>query len=150
MAYSRPPMRPRRGHRNDPADYPFRLEQRVRFYETDAMGVVHHASYLAYLETTRVEYLRSLGRPYGEIRSRDGLDFAVVGIEVTFHAPLRFDEAFAVHAAIATAGRSSFAIEYLVERDGTKVLSGFTRHAVLEAATGKPVRVPDWLGRLAS
>jgi acyl-CoA thioesterase FadM len=62
---------------------------------------------------------------------------------------VRFDEAFAVHAAIASASRSSFAIEYLVERDGTRVLGGFTRHAVLEAATGKPVRVPDWLGELA-
>jgi acyl-CoA thioester hydrolase len=143
-------MRPRKGTRSAPADYPFRLDLRVRFFETDAMGVVHHASYLTYLETARVEYLRSVGRPYADIRSRDGLDFAVVGVEVAYHAPLRFDEAFAVHAAIASAGRSSFAIEYLVERDGTKVLSGFTRHAVLEAATGRPVRVPDWLAPLVA
>jgi acyl-CoA thioester hydrolase len=143
-------MRPRKGTRGDPSDYPFRLDLRVRFFETDAMGVVHHAAYLTYLETARVEYLRSLGRPYGEIRERDGLDFAVVGIEVAYHTPLRFDEAFAVHAAIATASRSSFAIEYLVERDGTKVLSGFTRHAVLEAATGRPVRIPDWLGEIVA
>src|SRR5262249_50155845 len=54
--------------RHAAADYPFSLELRARFFETDAMGVVHHASYLGYLETARVEYMRSIGHPYQRVR----------------------------------------------------------------------------------
>src|SRR5438270_427934 len=56
----------------DPGAYPFSHRLRVRFCETDAMGVVHHASYLAYLEETRVEYLRALDRPYQRLRAGGG------------------------------------------------------------------------------
>src|SRR5689334_11030145 len=94
------------------ADYPFCLELRARFHETDAMGVVHHASYLAYLENARVEYLRSIGRPYDEVRA-EGVDLAVVGVDLAYRSPLRFDELFRVHTGPAHVRRSSFAMEYL-------------------------------------
>ena len=60
----------------DAATYPFHHRIRVRFAETDAMGIVHHSRYLPYLEEARVEYLRHLGHPYSEMRSA-GLDYAV-------------------------------------------------------------------------
>ena len=65
------------------------------------MGVAHHAAYLPYLETARVEYLRSLGHPYRELRDRDGIEFAVVGVDIRYHAPLRFDDVFSVSCALA-------------------------------------------------
>jgi acyl-CoA thioester hydrolase len=130
--------------RHAPEEFPFAIELRARFFETDAMGVVHHASYLGYLETARVEYLRAIGRPYDQVRAA-GIDLAVIGVEVSYKAPLRFDDLFRVHAGTAHVKRSTFAMEYLVERDGTSVLTGFTRHAALDAATGHPVRVPDWI-----
>ena len=76
-----PRLRPR-ARRPQPRRGPvseFRIDLRVRFAETDAMGVAHHAAYLPYLETARVEYLRALGHPYRDLRDRDGLEFAVVG-----------------------------------------------------------------------
>jgi acyl-CoA thioester hydrolase len=127
------------------ANYPFSTERRVRFHETDAMGVVHHASYLRYLEDARVDFLRQLGRPYSMLRDVDGIEFAVIGIELAYHAPLRFDELFEVHAGIGAVGRASFTIEYLVERDGLSVLAGHTRHATLEIGTHRATRVPSWL-----
>ena len=48
----------------DQGDYPFAHRIRTRFAETDAMGIVHHAAYLPYLEEARVAYLRQLGHPY--------------------------------------------------------------------------------------
>ena len=54
----------------DPAAYPFSHEIRVRFAETDAMGIVHHAAYLPYLEETRVAYLDAIGHPYLAVRGR--------------------------------------------------------------------------------
>jgi acyl-CoA thioester hydrolase len=53
----------------DLADYPFAHRLRTRFAETDAMGVVHHAAYLPYLEEARVEFLRSIGHPYDQVRA---------------------------------------------------------------------------------
>jgi acyl-CoA thioester hydrolase len=126
----------------------FRIDLRVRFAETDAMGVAHHAAYLPYLECARVEYLRALGHPYGEMRERDGIEFAVGGVDGRYHAPLRFDDAFCVTCALAERGRATFGLAYRVERDGLLVLSGRTRHAVLARATGAPQRLPSWLAAL--
>lgn len=126
----------------------FHIELRVRFAETDAMGVAHHAAYLPYLETARVEYLRALGHPYRELRDRDGVEFAVVGVDLHYHAPLRFDDAFTVSCALAERKRATFVLAYRVELDGLLVLSGRTRHAVLNRETGAPQRLPAWLATL--
>jgi len=126
----------------------FRIDLRVRFAETDAMGVAHHAAYLPYLETARVEYLRWLGHPYREMRDRDGIEFAVVGVDIRYHAPLRFDDAFTVSCALVERARATFRLAYRVELDGRLVLDGRTRHAVLDRETGAPRRVPEWLAAL--
>ena len=123
----------------------FRIDLRVRFAETDAMGVAHHAAYLPYLETARVEYLRSLGHPYRDLRDRDGMEFAVVRVDVRYHAPLRFDDEFTVSCALAERGRATFSLGYRVELAGRPILSGRTRHAVLDRASGAPQRLPEWL-----
>jgi acyl-CoA thioester hydrolase len=126
----------------------FRIDLRVRFAETDAMGVAHHAAYLPYLESARVEYLRALGHPYRELRDRDGLEFAVVGVELRYHAPLRFDDVFTVSCALAERARATFSLAYRVELGPRLVLSGRTRHAVLDRETGAPRRLPEWLTAL--
>ncbi len=126
----------------------FRIDLRVRFAETDAMGVAHHAAYLPYLETARVEYLRWLGHPYRDMRDRDGIEFAVVGVDIRYHAPLRFDDAFTVSCALVERARATFRLAYRVELDGRLVLDGRTRHAVLNRETGAPRRLPEWLAAL--
>ena len=126
----------------------FRIDLRVRFAETDAMGVAHHAAYLPYLEAARVEYLRALGHPYGELRDRDGIEFVVVGVDLRYHTPLRFDEEFTVTCALAQRSRATFSLVYRVERGTRLVLSGRTRHAVLDRESGSPRRVPDWLAAM--
>lgn len=126
----------------------FHIDLRVRFAETDAMGVAHHAAYLPYLETARVEYLRALGHPYRELRDRDGLEFAVVGVDLRYHAPLRFDDEFTVSCSLAERARATFSLAYRVELGARLVLSGRTRHAVVDRATGAPQRLPDWLSAL--
>ena len=61
----------------DPSDYSFVHDVRVRFAETDAMGIVHHASYLPYLEEARVAYLRSIDHDYVSVRE-SGVNLAVI------------------------------------------------------------------------
>src|SRR3989442_14303390 len=111
------PMRMQFDPPGDPGAYPFTHRVRVRFCETDAMGVVHHASYLAYLEETRVEYLRALGRPYDRLRA-DGVEFPVVEAALQYRRPLRFDDAADVAVMVASAGGATFQMSYLVACGG--------------------------------
>lgn len=123
--------------------YAFTQRIRVRFAETDAMGIVHHANYLLYLEEARVEYLRSIGRPYTEMRS-DGTDHAVLECFVQYRAPLRFDDLLDVHLVLAATTRASFQIAYLLAVDGSPRATAVTAHGAINQQ-GRPVRLPPWL-----
>jgi acyl-CoA thioester hydrolase len=131
-----------------PGDYPFTHRLRVRFCETDAMGVVHHASYLAYLEETRVEYLRALGRPYDRLRT-DGIEFPVVEAAVQYRRPLRFDDVVDVGVRVASAGGATFQMSYLLHSAGAEIATGATVHGVTDGQ-GRPTRVPVWLRELVA
>ena len=132
----------------DPAAYPFAHGIRVRFAETDAMGIVHHSRYLPYLEETRVAYLRHLGHPYAEMRS-EGLDYAVLECFVQYRQPLRFDEQLDVHLLMASSSRTSFQMAYLVTVDDDVRATAVTVHGCVTAA-GRPTRLPEWLTDLGS
>jgi acyl-CoA thioester hydrolase len=131
----------------DPEAYAFVHQIRVRFAETDAMAVVHHAAYLLYLEAARVEYLRVLGHPYDAIRA-EGLDFPVLEVGVSYHRPLRFDDLVDVHVMMAGVKGATFQMGYLLRVDGEARATGVTVHGVL-TREGRPVRTPAWLRHLA-
>jgi acyl-CoA thioester hydrolase len=128
-------------------DYPFSHRLRVRFAETDLMGVVHHSRYLPYLEEARVAYLRYIGHPYGEWREA-GLDAAVLEVFVQYRRPLRFDDEVDVHLAVAAATRTTFQMAYLLTVDGEVAASAVTVHGLVTAA-GRPGRLPTWLVDMA-
>ena len=128
---------------DDPAAYPSSSVVRVRFAETDAMGVVHHAAYLPYLEVARVEYLRDLGHPYDALRE-EGVEFPVVEVAVRYRMPLRFDDLVDVHVAVAWAKAATFQMEYLLLRGGERCADAVTVHGVVDGH-GKPTRVPEWV-----
>lgn len=141
-------MRMRFDPPGDPGAYPFTHRLRVRFCETDAMGVVHHASYLAYLEESRVEYLRALGRPYDRLRA-DGVEFPVVEAALQYRRPLRFDDMVDVSVLIRSAGGATFQMDYLVGCQGETKATAVTVHGVVDGQ-GRPTRVPGWLRELAA
>ncbi len=131
----------------DAAAYPFAHPVRVRFAETDAMGVVHHAAYLPWLEEARVALLAHAGHDYAEIHS-GGVDLAVVEVRVRYRRAIRFGDPVTVHAAVAAASRSMIQLVYLLEVDGAVAASAVTTHACVDGG-GRPLRVPDWLAALA-
>ena len=143
----------------DPAAYPFRHRLRVRFAETDAMGIVHHSRYLPYLEEARVEYLRHIGHPYHEIRAGGvdpdghavpGIDMVVLEAYVRYRSPLRFDDLVDVHVGLGSATRTTFQMAYLLAVDGDTRATAVTVHGSITAADGRPTRSPTWLRDLAS
>ncbi|HQY86862.1 MAG: acyl-CoA thioesterase [Acidimicrobiaceae bacterium] len=127
----------------NPTDYPYAHTLRVRFAETDAMGIVHHSRYLPYLEEARVEYLRHLGHPYVELRA-EGVDYAVLEVFVQYRQPLRFDEVVQVHLRVGAATRATFQMAYLLTVDSQVRATAVTVHGCVNAA-GRPVRMPAWL-----
>ncbi|MCU1503039.1 MAG: hypothetical protein JWM12_2393 [Ilumatobacteraceae bacterium] len=131
----------------DATSYPFAHRLRVRFSETDAMGIVHHASYLPYLEEARVAFLRHVGHPYAEWR-RDGLDIAVLECFLRYRRPLRFDDEVDVHLRLALATRTTFQMTYLLTESGDVCATGVTVHGCVRSS-GAPSRLPGWLVALA-
>ena len=129
------------------ADYDFSHRIRVRFVETDAMGIVHHSNHLAYFEETRVAYLRHLGHPFTEWRAA-GLESPVLESFVQYRQPLRFDEQLDVHVRLAAVTRATFQMAYLVTVDGEARTTGVTVHGCV-TTDGRPTRLPAWLVELA-
>jgi acyl-CoA thioester hydrolase len=132
----------------DPGDYPFAHRIRTRFAETDAMGIVHHAAYLPYLEEARVAYLRHLGHPYEEVR-RDGFNFAVLEVAVRYRRPLEFDELVDVRLRAGAVTRASFQLAYLLTVDDGVRATAVTVHGGVDPR-GKARRLPAWVGEIFS
>ncbi len=131
----------------DPNAYPFIHRIRVRFAETDAMGVVHHANYPLYLEETRVAWMRDLGHTYAQARD-DGIDLAVIEVFVQYRKPLAFDEMVDVHLALGRQTRMTFQVGYLLAVDGEPRATAVTVHTCVNDQ-GRPVRPPQWLRDMA-
>ena len=119
---------------------------RVRFGETDAMGVANNAAYLSYFEVGRIEYLRAIGHSYANVHD-GGIDMVVAEAGIRYIRPLRFDDQFEVECTCSQIGRAQFTFSYVVVRDGERVAEGFTRHACVDRASMRAVRVPEWLAQ---
>ena len=131
----------------DPSDYRFAHDIRVRFAETDAMGIVHHAAYLPYFEEARVAWLRERGHPYDLLRA-EGVDIAVLEVAVRYVRPLRFDEVMTVRLAVVDTTRTTFQVGYLLTVGDEVRATGVTVHGCVDG-NARPVRLPAWLRDLA-
>ena len=108
-----------------------RSRLRVRFCETDLMGIVHHSNYLAYFEAGRVEWLRRRGVVYADWAAR-GIHLPVVEASVRYRAPARFDDVLAIETRLVELRAASLRFEYRMERltEPCELLAeGFTRLA---------------------
>ena len=131
-----------------PADYDFTHDIRVRFVETDAMGIVHHSNYLAYFEETRVAYLSHIGHPFTEWREA-GLESPVLESFEQYRQPCRFDDVLTIHLSLAAATRATFQKAYLATVDDEVRTTGVTVHGC-STLEGRPTRLPAWLAELAA
>ena len=132
----------------DPLDYVFVHRIRTRFAETDAMGIIHHAAYLPYLEEARVEYLRHLGHPYDEVRA-EGFNFAVIEVAVQYRRPLEFDDLVDVHIVAGAVSRATFQLAYLLTVGDEARATAVTVHGCVDPG-GRAVRLPSWVGEALS
>jgi len=114
---------------------------RVRYVETDAMGIVHHASYVPWLELGRTELLRGLGQSYREWE-RAGVHLTVGEVHLKYRAPAYFDDLVTVRTQVTEAGRRRVGFAYRVERDGVLLAEASTVH-LATGASGRACVLPD-------
>jgi acyl-CoA thioester hydrolase len=126
------------------------VKHRVPFYETDAMGVVHHSNFVRWLELARVRWLEEHHRPYPEYLAA-GRHFAVIRVEVDYRIPVRFDEEVAVTVWPEWVRGATLRMAYRLATPGGLVALAATDHALVDD-TGRPRRIPreerDTLRRL--
>ena len=120
---------------------------RVYFQDTDAVGVVFHAQYFAFMERARSEFLNTAGIDLGRLVEGHGVLFLVHHIEARFHRPARLNEQLSVSAEVAKMGRASLVFRHRVERDGTLLVEGDVALALVDRGTLKPTRMPAELER---
>jgi acyl-CoA thioester hydrolase len=119
----------------------FSTEVVVRFAETDAQAIAHHAAFVVWLEVARVAWLREHAGGYDSIRSL-GLEALTTEVHVRYHLAAYFDERLRVWARCGDLRGARFRYDYALERDGELVADGHTLHATVDARTRRPTRVP--------
>ena len=123
---------------------------RVRYADTDQMGVAYYANYLIWFEVARTEWLRESGWTYREME-RDGVALPVIESHCEYRQPLRYDEEMeiATRAELLTPVRIRFAYDVARLSDGAMSATGYTVHAAVDAA-GRPCRLPSRVRELLS
>ncbi len=118
---------------SQPKVYETRL--RVRYAETDQMGVVYHSNYIIWFEVGRVEMMRELGFTYSEMEQQEGTRLAVAEVRCRFKVPARYDDLIAVRTRLRNVRDSllHFGYEVLRDEDGTLLAEGETVHMVLNS-----------------
>lgn len=119
------------------------VEIRVRYQETDAMGLLHHANYLTYFEIGRTELLRAGGGDYRKMEE-EGLFCVVSRVECHYHRPARYDDLLRLHTRIKRITPAKIEHEYRVYRGTELLATGQSTLAVVDRK-GQIVRVPEWL-----
>ena len=117
---------------------------RVRYAETDQMGVVYHANYLVWMEIGRVELVRSRGFNYKDLEQQEGILLAVTEVECRYLYPARYDQEVIIQTEVLNANPRTieFGYELSVEGIDRHIATGKTRHIWLNRDM-RPARLPE-------
>ena len=147
---------------------------RVRYAETDRMGFAYNAHYLTWFEVGRTEYMRALGLPYREVEER-GYNLPLVEAGLKLRAPVRYDDRIEIETRISETRSRTVTFAYRILRTASQakaaagedaigdtagqvkrsagedaaseeiLAEGFTKHACVQADTGRTATLPEWL-----
>ena len=115
---------------------------RVKFFETDTMGVVHHSNYIRLFETGRVEFLRTLGLTLTEMMS-DGILFPLVEVSAKFHSPAQFDDELELATTAEALTRAKMKFNYAIRRRGDEKILVEGSSTNVFTHDGKICRLPE-------
>lgn len=119
------------------------IQIRVRYAETDRMGLLHHANYLVYFEQARTELLRTRGASYKELEDQ-GYFLVIAKAEVRYKTPAHYDDVLTIRTTVTRTSPVRLEHKYEVFRDGAFICEGSTTLACV-GRDGKLRAMPDWL-----
>ena len=122
----------------------FSIEIKVRYCETDQMGLVHHGSYINYFEEARIAWISNLGFSYSEME-KSGIILPVSKLNVSYLRPAYFDDDLLVSVEIAELPTSRLIFNYIINKEEEVIVTGTTVLAFLNKETKKPVKCPDYM-----
>lgn len=123
--------------------------RRVHYYETDQMGIVHHANHVRWFEEARIDFMDQWGLPYAELE-KDGICMPVTHVEVAYLLPLHFGETVEIVTTLVFFNgiRAVFRYEIYTEKERKLAVKGESGHCFLDAASKRPLnlqkRRPDF------
>jgi acyl-CoA thioester hydrolase len=117
---------------------------RVRYKETDQMGVAYYSNYLVWFEVARAELFRNIGCPYKEIEDVRGLRLMVIEASCRYKLPARYDDLLDIICSISELGKTSMRFKYSVKRGSDLLADGETLH-VFTDVNYVPKRMPKQL-----
>ncbi len=121
---------------------------RVRYYETDAMGIMHHSNYIRYYETARTEMLRQFGTTYQELEAA-GVMLPVLEVSSKYISPAYDDDLLTVRVTLAQMPTVRMRFDYEIFReDGTLINTGYAVLAFMNSATRRACRAPKYFMEL--
>lgn len=143
----------------------FSIRVRVYFEDTDAGGIVYHATYLRWMERVRTEWLRALGASHRTLAEHDGLQFVVSELDIRYRRPARLDDLLDVDLEVTEVRRASLRVAQRAwlaaecsDTDrgahggatasaaaGDPLVEAGVRIAVMDRASGRPAPLPKWL-----
>ena len=118
-------------------------QQRVQYYETDQMGVVHHSNYIRYFETGRTELMRTIGLCYKNLENH-GIVMPITNVEVRYFYPAHYDDIICIKSFIKEMPKARITFHYEIYNEQKKLLaSGSATLAFVNKETGRPQRAPE-------
>ena len=135
---------------------PFSLRVRAYYEDTDAGGIVYHATYLRWMERARTEWLRALGARHADMVIRDGVQFVVSELDIRYRRPARLDDLVEVGLEVTQLGRASLRVAQRTclvaggedagpPARGALLTDATVRIAVMDRLSGRPAPLPRWL-----
>ena len=117
------------------------LHHRVQFFETDAMGIVHHSNHIRFFELARVAWMQEHHCPYTDYMSLN-LNFATTRAQADYLKPITFDQEIEIVTWLEWARGASIGLSYIIQIGGTIFATGTTEHALVDEH-GNPRRIPN-------
>ena len=121
-----------------------RLHLRVRYAETDRMGIAYNAHYLAWFEVGRTELMRCSGMSYLSVEER-GLNLPLIEAALRLRAPIRYDDMIEIEARVERIRSRAIIFGYAIRRGDEAMAEGTTTHACVDARRNEAVTLPAWL-----
>ena len=123
---------------------------RVAYVDTDQGGIVHHATYLRYLEQARIEHMRTRGLSYRVMEQDDKLALPVVETQLKYRAPARFDDSLEIETWIGSINRAKLRFDSIIRCEGRVLTQAQISLACIRLPEGRITSIPQVLWTLAA